>query len=111
MKNILKKIQRKTENIKRFGIIYEWDNLLLKFGVIKNRSLKSIQEIENFFRALKKEQYPEYLKEWYQKEDFHCHKTSSLSDEIKRGCGKVFSGRTETIKNGLCRLLSYAYVV
>ena len=68
MKNILKKIQRKTENIKRFGIIYEWDNLLLKFGFIKNRSLKSIQEIENFFRALKKEQYPEYLKEWYQKE-------------------------------------------
>lgn len=65
MNSILEKIGRKTENIKKFGLIYEWDNLLLKFGIAKHRSLKSIKKIESYYRNLPVEEYPTLLKAWY----------------------------------------------
>ena len=65
MSNLFEKISRKTQNIRRFGFVYEWDNLMLRLGKAKNRSLKSIQKIESYYRKLPIEEYPNLLKEWY----------------------------------------------
>ena len=69
MRGFWGKLGRKAQNIKKFGFIYEWDNLLLRFGIIKSRSMKSVQKIEKFYRTLDVKEYPEYLKEWYLKEN------------------------------------------
>lgn len=69
MSAFLRKIQKKLRNIQQFGIIYEVENLKLRFGLTKNRSMKSVKKIENFYRTLDPKEYPEQLKEWYLNEN------------------------------------------
>ena len=69
MNAFLRKIQKKLRNIQQFGIIYEVENLKLRFGLTKNRSMKSVKKIENFYRTLDPQEYPEQLKEWYLNEN------------------------------------------
>lgn len=65
MKKIFQKISKKVNNIRRFGLIYETENLLMRMGCIQHRSIKGISKIEAFYKKLQPEEYAKYLKEWY----------------------------------------------
>lgn len=69
MSTFFEKVCRKIINIQRFGIRYELENLLIKAGVFKERSLKSLLSIQKFYEKLDPNEYPHYLKEWYYREN------------------------------------------
>lgn len=65
MKKMKTTIQKKIENITRYGIGYQLERVLLRFGLKKDISVRSLQKIQGFYEKLDKKDYPKYLKKWY----------------------------------------------
>ena len=65
MNKFLKKINRRIRNVQNFGLRYEVEDILIKIGVLKEKSFKNIMNIQKFYENLNPEKYPVYLKEWY----------------------------------------------
>lgn len=65
MKDMNKKIGKKIENISRYGVGYQLERVLLKLGLKKELSVRSLQKIQEFYEKLDEKEYPRYLKQWY----------------------------------------------